>query len=197
MKKVILTIAVVSLLALAQVCWAADLQAGWYSNIRSVNIFVNTPYGPDLLGQAHFYETPPGQYGPFLVTGGAVFPDNERNVSVPESTDAWHNQSLIMPLHFGLDTGYQISYLEVSWQTNYDPAHMYLDLRRKRSDGTEELLWAQMSAGPVSGVTDVAFNNYIEGPYYFRVNTLPEPSSALALLCLLPLVRLSKAGKAG
>lgn len=199
MKKLAVILAVVSLLVLAQASQAVDLKAGWYANIRGVNIYTYDIHDqPQLVGGGYFYQTPLGQYGPFVVTDGPYHEAFGRYISVPtDVTNVGPNQNLTVPLMMGLSAGTKIAFLELSWQTNYDPTQMYLDLWHTRQDGTSELLWSQKQPGAHGDADYTAYDTIIEGPFYFRVNVVPEPSCAAGLvfgmLALVPLAKIRRA----
>ena len=92
-----------------------------------------------------------------------------------------------MPLSCGLGLGTRLAYFSISWQTNYDPTQMYLGLYQQRSDGSEQELWSQTVAGPLGGSGHIGYGMTVEGPVYYRINVVPEPSGACALaLGLVP-----------
>jgi hypothetical protein len=201
MKRLAIVSAVLCLLALGQVVQAADLQTGWYAKIQSIDVFIpGDPIwlGPQLVASGYFYQTPPGQYGLFQVDGGTPNRDNQRYVYVNE--DAYGiglNDSLALPLSFGLTQGTQIAFLSIAWATNYDPAQMQLQLWQNHSNGSSEMLWSQKQGGVKGNSENAAFNTILDGTYYFKVSVVPEPSSATCLVaafgCLLGALRLRRA----
>jgi len=184
MKKLSVISAVLLLLILAQVGQAADLQAGWYANVYAVEVYTYGYQGmPQLTTGAYFYSTPPGQYGPFKVWGGNPQVDFERDVSVPSSAlNLGADQSLVLPLTIPLSNGTRIAYLSFAWQTDYDGSQMYIDLWRTRASGATEQVWAQRQSGLQFNTTHVAFDATLDGPYYFKVNVVPEPPTVMPIL---------------
>ena len=65
MRKAVFFPAVLLLLIVPMVGQAADLQAGWYANVRFTNIYVYNLQGAlQLIGEANFSGTPVGQVRP-------------------------------------------------------------------------------------------------------------------------------------
>jgi hypothetical protein len=62
---------------------------------------------------------------------------------------------------------------------------MYLQLWRHRYSEPDTLVWDQKLSGIAAGSEDVAYNTTYEGQYYFKVNIVPEPSTALCLVAAL------------
>lgn len=107
--------------------------------------------------------------------------------------DIGREQSLNLYFGFGLSPADPVSYMTFSWETNFDPSQMYVELWREKRDGTQQLLWSQKQAGVQFGSEQLLYDDYVEGHYYYRVNVVPEPSSALVLLtgatALLPFLK--------
>lgn len=106
-----LLFAFLAVLVLAIPAPAADLQAGWYAKVPTVSIWQYDDQGRLFLrADGYFYDTPPGQYGPFLVTDGPYHASYWREAHVP--TNAYGvgpTASLIMPLSFGMTIGEPIA----------------------------------------------------------------------------------------
>ena len=121
-------------------------------------------------------------HGPFQVAD----PYNDRlelKISVPNTVyNVPAQQSLVIPFSTALDNGTQIAYLSIACAMNYDPSQMYLGLYRTRNDGTTESLWTQMQGGVVGFSGHVGFNTTVEDTFYFKLNIVPEPSTASCLL---------------
>ena len=159
---------------------AADLQAGWYANIVGIEIWLYGPEGGYRPGPGGSFYTE-GQYGPFLVTNGSYY--GKQYVSVP--TNAYGvgpDQTLVLPVSFPGIGGELIAQVLVDWQTNYDPNQMRLELWRERDNGSQELMWTQLQAGVKWGSRGTGYDTYAEGPYYFKINVLPEPTGVASLL---------------
>ena len=189
MKKAVVFLAVLLLLMVVpMVGQAADLQAGWYAKIITVNVYGYDYQGmPSLIGGGYFYNSPTGQYGPFHVGGPQARIYDERDISVPSSVaNVGADQSLVLPLSIGMSVGSQIAYISISWATCYQADSMCLALWRQRSSGTDSLVWQQSLSGTQGNTTHVAYNTVLEGPYYFKVDVVPEPS-AFACLAVLTL----------
>jgi len=194
MKRLALILVIAGLVCLAQAGQAATLQADWYAKVNMLYVFTYGDYGPQLHAEGYFYQTPPGQYGPFLVTDGPCHEAYARYVSVPtDVSGVGQGSSLTLPVSIGMSTCDPIAYVYFSWATRYDPSQMHLDLWRTRADGTDECLWSQLQSGVRGGEAYVAYDSLLEGPYYFRVSVVPEPSSvaclAVALISMLGLMR--------
>ena len=159
---------------------AANLQAGWYVNITSVQIGLTM--GEQVIPIWGQFDVE-GQYGPFLVTDGPTHSYTRRYISVP--TNAYGvgpDQSLTLPiLAVSQPPGTYIHYVSVGYETNYDPSQMRLELWHERLDGSEELLWAQLQGGNRWGGGGVG-PSACEGPYYLKVSVLPEPTAIASLL---------------
>lgn len=196
MKKVCVLLPLVLLLLLpAFSSQAADLQEGWYAHIIYVDVWTYDDFGqPVLRGGGGFYDTPPGTYWPFLVTDGQYHSWYERNILVPTSVSGVAtDHSLMIPMFLPLSVGEKIAYLAMPWETDYDADEMYLQLWRKRLDGSNELVWEQTQSGQQSGGSMLSYDSVFEGPYYFKVNVVPEPSSIECLLmALLPLAHIAR-----
>jgi len=187
MKKLSVISAVLLLLTLPQVGHAADLQAGWYAKINSLYAFTKGSGGPPVLNEGEFYQTPPGDYGPFRVSDlvGTTHVNFARFVSIPTAASGvGSEQSLTMPVTIaGLAQGTAVQYLEIAWATNYDATQTFLGLYDAHSDGTAECLWTQKASGiQGSGGLFLAYNTTFDGYYYFAVNVVPEPSGAVCVL---------------
>ena len=193
MRKAVVFPAVLLLLIVPVIGHAADLQAGWYVKIQGVNVYTYDYQGrPQLTAGGYFYSTPTGTSGPFLVTDPSHFND-ARWVSVPTAAyGVGTAASLTMPLSIALGQGTGIAYLSISCVTNCDPTQIYLGLYRTRYDGTTETLWSQLD-DPHGFSGDVAHDTVVEGPFYFKLNAVPEPSSLVSLIlgcgCLTRLLR--------
>ena len=184
MKKAVVFLVVLLLLIVPVIGQAADLQAGWYANIYTVDVYTYNYQGmPQLTTGGYFYSTPPGQYGPYNVWGGNPQVDFERDVSVPSNAlNVGGDQSLVLPLTIPLSNGTRIAYLSFAWQTDYDGSQMYLDLWRTRANGSAEQIWTQRQSGLQFNTTHVAFDATLDGPYYFKVNVVPEPPTVMPIL---------------
>lgn len=181
MKAVKLAVAVLILMALAQVGFAADLQAGWYANVYMASIYTYGEYGPQLCCNGAF-SIPCGDYAPFTVTDEPYQMPDTRSVGVTADVyGVGHDSSLWMPISFGIATGTEIAFVNVSWATNYDPNQMVLEFWREHNDGEWELGWCQPLPGSQVGETQVFFDTAIEGDYAFRVNVVPEPHGFAAV----------------
>jgi len=160
---------------------AADLKAGWYSNLISVGVFQYV--GGEYVGRASgWFLTPPGQYGPFQVTNGPYHSDGERDVTVP--TDAFGvgpDASLELPMGFGMTIGEPIAYINFSWGTDYDATQMYAELWRHKYGGSTERVWSQQLSGQHGDYTKIWMWGEYEGNFFYRVNVVPEPQSILGV----------------
>jgi hypothetical protein len=61
-------LALLVLLAVVQACGAADLKAGWYARIRTVEVLGRTTSGDYYIKTRGWFNTIPGTYGPFTVS---------------------------------------------------------------------------------------------------------------------------------
>ncbi|HET6456697.1 MAG TPA: PEP-CTERM sorting domain-containing protein [Armatimonadota bacterium] len=160
---------------------AADLQEGWYVRVSSVHIWqydqLNDPF---IRDEGDFYDTPPGQYGPFQVSDGTYHSTIDRWVSVPSAISAGPGDSLVMPLTFGMTLGEPIAYLGFYWETNYDPSQMRLEFWQENYyTSVQELLWAQtLSSYRYGGATPLTDATY-EGQFFVKIAVIPEPSSMI------------------
>lgn len=179
--SVFLLFAVLVSLVLAIPAPAANLQAGWYVRVSSVHIWqydqLNSPF---IRDEGNFYDTPPGQYGPFQVSDGTYHSPIDRWVSVPATVSAGPGDSLIMPLTFGMTLGEPIAYLSFYWETNYDPSQMRLEFwRQNYYTSVQELLWAQTLSGYRYGGATALTNATYDSQYFVKVAVIPEPSSMI------------------
>ncbi len=178
MKRVAVVVAVVCVAGLAQVGNAADLEAGWYANIRSANIYCYGPTGPYLRTGGSF-PLEPGAYGPFEVTDLPYGNQYCRQVLVPaDAHGVQPGTSVDLVLDPLFDGSEQIAYLSVWWETNYDPGQMRLQLVQ-RDNGV--LLWEQDQPGTLSHSEQMAWDA-LAGNLMFRVVVVPEPA---CLVCLV------------
>jgi len=185
MNRLNVVLAVIVLLILSHACHAADLQAGWYVKIQGIDLYTYDPNWqyPNLQTGGYFYDTPSGQYGPFDVNGGTPSRDYRRYIFVlADAYGASSSDSLMLPVSFGTTSGELIAYFSMGVETNYDSACMYLDLWRTRTDGTQELLWTQQSSGSSLWSGHLANDIVAEGPFFFKLNVVPEPSSLIAVV---------------
>lgn len=151
---------------------AGDLQAGWYANIKGLTAFVSTSGGPPWMTSGYFGGPTPGQYGPFIVSNGG-YGSLERDVLMPiDAPGADVSQSLVLPVSLSV-VGTPIAYLEIAWETNYDPTQMRLEFWRTRLDGLQQLVWYQTRGGPKGGRDDVPYDSTLEGRYFFKVAVAP------------------------
>lgn len=178
-----LILAVIGLLGLAQIGQAANLPAGWYANIRSVDVYTYDSEGiSHLTTGGYFYDNPTGDYAPFHVGGPLVRLYDERDVSVPTSVcGATPEQSLYLPLYIPLYRGTWIAGISATTETNYDPARMNLQLWHTTSAGMTTRLWTQSVGGQQYGGVTFAEDEFLDGTYFFKVAIVPEPPSLLAL----------------
>lgn len=178
---------------------AADLQAGWYAYIDAVHVYSYDDLGQLLLvGGAQFYDTPPGQYGPFTVTDGQYHSWYQRSISVPSSVyGVGSDQSLILPMLLPLSVGQEIAFLEIGIGTNYDSSQMYLQMWRQHLEGgPDELIWERKQSGIGGFSGNIAYDTVYTGPYYFKVNVVPEPSSFIGLLVVaVPVLHIARRRK--
>ena len=184
MRKAVVFPAVLLLLIVPMVGQAADLGAGWYAKIRSVNVYVYDYQGrPTLIGGGCFYSTPPGQYGPFQVTdlpdGGA----RTRQVLVNAAAHGAESAaSLDLPISTGRSDTDPLAFLDIWWETNYDASQMYLELiQRDVQSGAVSVLWTQRQSGSVAHEQNLAYGA-TAGGLSLRVVVVPEPSSLAVLL---------------
>lgn len=182
MRRSAVALVVLLLLALCPALHAADLHEGWYMRVNGPQVYTDVDGRPELRADGQF-TTPFGVYGPFTVSSGGFYPSSfYRYVSV--DTDAFGvgpDDSLVLPLTFGMGDTESFLYMRISWATNYDPTHVFLEFWRIRMDGTEERVWSQQTAGPTHGSADILYNATHEGGFYFKVNVVPEPSSVAVL----------------
>jgi len=171
----------------------ATLQAGWFAEVAPTSILVWTPPMPPVTVGGARHLLSPGSYsnGLFLVTDGAYHTNWERRVTVSANVNGvGSSSSLVLPVTFAMSNGDPIGWMSVNWATNYDATQMRLELWRTRYGGTTELVWYQGLSGQQAGATDVLYNSVVEGPFFFKVNVLPEPASftavaiGLGALCL-------------
>ena len=154
---------------------AATLQAGWYANTWGVHVYEYDDQGRSFLrALGYFYSTPPGQYGPFLVTGGPDDRQYERFVSVPAQAIADPSDTLAMRIDFGMTIGESVAWIELPWATKYDSTQMQYSLWRDRYGGTQELVWSQPLGGTQNGYAYVSYDTVYEGAYYLKVEVVPE-----------------------
>jgi hypothetical protein len=162
---------------------AANLEAGWYARIQGIMLYTYDYLGnPTLADDGYFHQTPPGQYGPFLVTGGPDNVEYTRYISVPTGASAGPEATLDMPISFGIMPGTKIAFLSTTIGTNYSSSQMYLDLWRTQYDGTHELIWEQRLGGQQSFSGHIANDIYFEGPFHFTLNVVPEPCGVALFL---------------
>jgi hypothetical protein len=170
-----------SVLLVPSTAHAADLQAGWYANILAIStwLYGSEGYRPGPVG----WFTTQGQYGPFTATGGSY--DTHSYVSVPTTAyGIGSGQSLVLPVS-AMYTSEPVAYVLFTYQTYYDPSQMRLELWRNRSDGSQELMWSQLQQGHQLNSFSVAHDSVYEGPFYFKVSVVPEPSSIVCVLTAL------------
>lgn len=184
----LLLFAFLATLVLAIPAPAATLQEGWYANVAGLWVYQYDQWGyPFIRSAGSFYNTPPGQYGPFQVTDGTYHSSGERYVSVPAQVSAGPSDTLAIPVSFGMTLGEQIAYMQISWGTNYDPSQMRLQLWRQRYDGSDQLVWSELGSGVQGGAEYIHYGNIFEGDYYFEVEVVPEPQAiGYMLLAFFP-----------
>lgn len=192
MKRIVVSLLI--LIATASVAQAADLKAGWYVNIDTVDVYsYMAGSGQVYLRSESSFSDTPGEYGPFLVTNPSTMFNTRRNISVLNDVDGVSpDQSLVLPMMFGFVPGDRIAYFSVAIGTNYDSSQMWLQLWRKHVEGTpDELVWENTQSGPGGFSGHIANNTIYTGQYYFKVNVVPEPSGpACLLLGVVPLISL-------
>lgn len=183
MRRAVIVASTVVVLALAQAASAANLQAGWYASMYSMQYYAYDRNGlPQLLGSGEF-QTVPGQYGPFTLTDGPFHWSRSREVEVLSSvTGVGSRASLVLPVAGGLDSSQCLAYVEFGWRTNYDPSQMRLELWHNKMEGSAELLWQQILAGTRTGYSNAAYDSTYEKGLFFRVAVVPEPSGFASLL---------------
>ena len=183
MKNSAVVLAVVVLCALAQAGQGADLQAGWYATMYSVQFYGYDPqhHYPVLAGSGSF--TTIGTYGPFVVTDDPYHWERSRQATVPSyQPDVDSSSSLSLPVSSELIADLQLAYVHFGWETNYDPTQILLELWHATGDGTLEKVWQQDRAGAQSGFSSAAYDTSYGDGFYFRVAVLPEPSTCCAML---------------
>ena len=183
MRKRGVLLAVLIVLALAQACQAADLQAGWYVKLGGVAL-----YGFDGMyergGDWHF-EGGLGTFGPFEVTEpGVGWAD--RLVSVPTSAMGVPAGTTVYLLgEPETEVDFPVSNLLLAYETDYDATQMRVELFVHCAGGDYELLWSQNQSGYAMAIPDVLAGSgrlILPGDsIVFRVTTVPEPSQVLAL----------------
>ena len=185
MKKITVVLAVLLLLALAQMGQAADLQAGWYIKLGGVGLFGAIPQSPYYTGTDWNFTTELGTYGPFEVTS----PDPvwaERMVSVPVSvtgvsagTSVYLWGQPIDPVYYPVDD------VSFHWETNCDKSVVQLELLMYSPSSGYTKLWSYSQSPYTSDASNVlTFPQKIPVGYVpvFRVSVVPEPNGLLALL---------------
>lgn len=162
---------------------AVTLEQGWYANVSTVQVFGYDDEGrPVGRAGGYFYDTPPGQYGPFMVTNGPYHSYSERDVSVPAQVSAGSADSLTMIPSFGMTIGERIAWVEFAWETDYIAGQMRLELWRTRYSGAQELVWAQQLSNHHYSFATVLNDSEVEGPLFFKVAVIPEPSSFISVI---------------
>lgn len=182
MKKMLLTITILVLASIAVPIHAADLQAGSYVTVHAVHIWQFSG-GEPYVRAGGWFNTAPGQYGPFNVTDGPYHARSERDVTVPlQVSGAGPSDSLELPMGFGMTIGEPVAWIDFSWETDYDANQMYLELWRYRYAGNAERIWSQQLSGRhYEYTTHMLYLSEFEGNLFFKVNVLPEPSSLAVL----------------
>ncbi|MDO8587833.1 MAG: PEP-CTERM sorting domain-containing protein [Armatimonadota bacterium] len=182
------------LLALASLCLAlpqevsgADLQAGWFAEISSVNIYVYDQWGQVVLYGGAFFGTPTGTYGPFLVTDEPYGGQYYRTVRVPTNAyDVAPGTGVELPI-YGISSTPQIAKIGVGWGTDYNASAMRLEfVQRDPITGHLSTLWSQTESGYQYHTTSIAYDVSNQG-LFFRVVAVPEPASIAGFLATLSL----------
>lgn len=188
MKRITVILAVVSLLALCHISQAADLQAGWYAKISSVDIYsYDDQYHLPYLRGGGWFTEPTGLHYPFDVTDEGYQTDSLRRITVVQDTVAGPDQSLTLSLWVGV--GYsEIAFLNIHWHSNYDASQMVLEFWQEWNDGSKHLLWSQGQSGEQFGDKVIDGSLLANGEYRFKVNVVPEPSSLTGLILALPVL---------
>jgi hypothetical protein len=188
-SRVVLPLLILLSLALSGSLSAADLQEGWYANTWGVHVYEYDDQGRSFLrALGYFYTTPPGQYGPFLVTGGSDDREYKRYVSVPAQAIAEPSDTLTMRIDFGMTIGESVAWIELPWATNYDSTQMRYSLWRDRYGDAQELVWSQPISGMQNGYVYVGQDTVYEGAYYLKVEVVPEPQAGCSLLVMIPVM---------
>ena len=189
MKKFAIVLAVLSLLVLGQVTYAANLQSDWYVKLFGISL-----YGWD--GQQYQvvdwnFKGGLGQSGPFQVTN----PDPvraERMVSIPNSTSNTPiGTSVYLWGEPARPINWTINEIAVGYDTSYNAAQMRLELLMYKEQVGYTLLWSQNNTGTSWGIHNVLSNSqYIPAGYQpvFRVTVVPEPAGIMIILPCLALL---------
>lgn len=181
MSRITVVLTLFVLLAMAQAGWAVTLQSDWYVKIQGVNVYTYGRYGPELTTGGYFYETPPGQYGPFAVADpyGMNF---ARWISVPAAASSvTAADSLTIPVYIPLAEGTALASIGAAFETNYDPNVMNIQLWHTTQAGVSALLWTQSVGGRQYPDYVWAYDTPLDGYYSFTVAIVPEPSALLSL----------------
>ena len=183
-SRVIVPLLILLSVALSGSLPAADLQEGWYAGLGGPNVYCDDGTGYPYLRASGWFTIPAGRYGPFEVTGEPY--GSWRRVTVPEDAPGvGPDQSLILPVGFGMTVGERILYITFSWRTIYDASQMRAELWRERPGSADELVWSQTLSGDRSGYVETAYNATFDGPFYYKLNIVPEPGSAATMVALL------------
>ncbi len=187
MKKITVVLAVLLLLALAQMGQAADLQAGWYVKFGQIALLGAIPQPPYYTAIDWNFTVTPGTYGPFEVTTDtAQWAEWPVTISVPTTqtgvaagTSVYLYGQPEVPMSFIADR------LDIVYETNYDSSQMIAQLYVQHASGQTDLLWTEPRSGHHWGNVNVlGLWQYIQptDTLYFKVVAVPEPSQFLALL---------------
>lgn len=174
MKKVILVIAVLSLLTVCQFAQATYLDSSWYVEITNVYL-----YG--------------GNYSSFMLFS---FPQSSEHIKI-ESNSSWNWIKFTIPQSGNiptgetakcggllLDEGHRVGSISFDYTTYWTQPNLILTLTSEElmyQDPPSQLVWSTSSTGLQSGHVTITGD---PNGYYFRLTVapeVPEPGGLLAL----------------
>lgn len=169
-----LLFALLATLILAASAPAADLQAGWYAHVSGITVYQYDYYGYPYIRASGWFVTPPGAYGPFVLTDGPYHSRSYREASVlADAQGVGPSSSLDLPVGTGMTIGEPIAWISIGWETDYDPIQMRLEFWHTKSNGQQELVWFQPTGGHKYGSADVLYDTHLEGLHFFKLAVAP------------------------
>ncbi|MDO8587835.1 MAG: hypothetical protein Q7T82_12445 [Armatimonadota bacterium] len=184
MKRVcVLALLLATVLLLpASALWSADLQAGWYSAIKQVDMYAYDAYGQPQPYTVGRFSTAPGTYGVLILTDEPFHYQYCRTARVASDVYGVPAGTLLELPFYNLSPISLIARLNVEWATDYDASQMRLELAQRNSaTGAVTTLWTQNTSGVTGNVETLASDLQPDG-LFFRVVAVPEPSGFLALV---------------
>lgn len=179
MKNLAFVLVVISLLAVSQAGQAANLSSDWYVKLGTVGVSGYTP-GVGPWDYDWDFTSPLGTVGPFLVTQpDPLWPQRLVSVQNVDNVPSGTAVDLYGQLRYALPADGIVTGMDFGYQTYYDASQMRLDLYITHSDGTTRLAYSETRSVPISTFCSASLSP--GDTFYFRVTTVPEPSSLLIL----------------